>query len=106
MAAKNVPQDRADAAQVLQLYSENPHIDPRKPLLYSLKKMGIEDPEAWMKQTDPPIPPGALQILQDMGVRPDLIEFAVTRSQEQDPRLPTDEGPTTEQVGQMMGAPA
>ena len=109
MAAKNIPQERQEAAQVMQMYGNDPNIDRRRPLLYSLRKMGIKDPEGWLKQSDPPVPAAALQALQDMGIDPRVIALAVQRAQQQDPQLPVEQqGPDADQVEQLMagGAPA
>jgi hypothetical protein len=43
MAARNVPQDRQDAVQIMQLFGQNPFIDPRRPLLKALELFGIKD---------------------------------------------------------------
>lgn len=102
MAARNVPQDRQDAGIFINQLMQNPYIDPQRPLMRGLELLGVRDPEAWLKKTDPPVPPLALEALQKMGVNPALIRRAVTVAQASDPRL-AQEGPDTQQVGQMMG---
>ena len=102
--------------QIMQMFGQNPFVDPRRPLMKALELFGIRDPEGWLKQGDPPVPPLALRALENMGVDRRLIQRAVQVAQQSDPRLnpeqPTPEeqqqqpGPTTEQVDQMMqGAP-
>jgi hypothetical protein len=104
MAARNIPQDRQDAVQVMQLFGQNPFIDPRRPLLKALELFGIKDTEAWLKQTEKPVPPVTLQYLESAGVRPELIQFAVQQAQAQDPQLAQDEqGPDSAAVANMMG---
>ena len=112
MAARNVPQDRQDAQMFFALAANNPHIDPRRPLLKGLELCGIKDPEAWLKQTDQPVPPMALQLLEQAGVAPELIANAVAVAQRADPRLADPEeaaqqagGPGVQQMDQMMQLP-
>jgi hypothetical protein len=102
MAARNIPQDRQDAGIFINQLGQNPYIDPKKPLMKGLELLGIRDPESWLKQTDPPVPPMALEVLQKMGVNPSLIQRAVTVAQSQDPRL-AQEGPDVGQVNAAMG---
>jgi hypothetical protein len=68
MAAENVPQMRQDAVQKMQLFGQHPNIDPRRPLLKGAEMFGVKDPEAWLKQQDPPVPPAALE-MRRVGVR-------------------------------------
>lgn len=115
MAQRNVPQDRQDAMQFFQM-SQNPQLDPRRPLIKGLELMGIEDPESWLAAGDKPVPPAALEMLkQALGpVHAPLVDFAVQQAQAQDPRLapqpgPSDgsgqmTGPTVPDVNAMMGA--
>jgi hypothetical protein len=103
MAAENVPQQRQDAVQILQLFGNNPFIDQRRPLKKALELFGVKDPEAWLKQSDPPVPPLALQVLEQMGVDPSMIQRAVQVAQQQDPQLnPEQQGPDAGQVDGMM----
>jgi len=103
MAARNIPQDRQDAQTFLGPMMQNPYIDPKRPLMRGLELLGIRDPEAWLKQTDPPVPPLALEALQKMGVNPALIKRAVQVAQAADPRLAPEQGPDVQQVNQAMG---
>jgi len=106
MAAENVQQNIQLAQIYLQL-SENPYLDGRKPMIRALSLLGEKDPESWLKQTDPPVPPLALELLAKMGVPPEQIQFAVSEAQRRDPTLPPEQqGPDAQQVDQMMGAPA
>jgi Holliday junction resolvasome RuvABC DNA-binding subunit len=66
--------------------------------------MGVRDPEAALKQQAPPVPQGALDMLVQMGFDKRLIEYAVQSAQQADPQL--QQGPSTDQVTQMMGDPS
>lgn len=103
MAARNVPQDRQDAQAFFGMAAQNPHIDARRATLRGLELMGVDDPVGWLKRSDPPVPPLALEVMQKMGVDPRVIQFAVGQAQRQDPQLP-DPGPDVGQVNQAMGA--
>lgn len=104
MAARNVPQDRQDGLQVMQVLGGNQFIDPRRPLQYFMEKYGIKDGEAWFKQQEMPVPPAALQYLEASGVRPELIQFAIKQAQANDPQLQQQEqGPDSAAVANMMG---
>lgn len=105
MAAENVPQMRQDGMQVLQMLGENPHVDPRRPLLFALSKFGVRDPESWLKQAEAPVPQAALEALARMGVDPRLIQRAVEVGQRQDPRL-QQQGPDVAQVERLMAGAA
>jgi hypothetical protein len=102
MAARNIPQDRADAQAFFGLAAQNPHVDGRRATLRALELMGVDDPVGWLKATDEPIPPMVLQILEQMGVDPNAISFAVQTAQQQDPRFPEEQGPNAQQVEQAM----
>jgi hypothetical protein len=102
MAARNIPQDRADAQAFFGLAAQNPHVDGRRATLRALELMGVDDPVGWLKATDEPIPPMVLQILEQMGVDPNAISFAVQTAQQQDPRFPEEQGPNQAQVEQAM----
>lgn len=107
MAAENVPQMRQDAVQIMQLFGQNPYLDPRQPLMKALSLFGVKDPESWLKQAEPPVPPLALEALQRMGVDPRLIQRAIQVAQEQEPQLPPEQqGPGVGDVSQMMGMAA
>jgi hypothetical protein len=65
-----------------------------------------------LRQTDAPVPPLVFTALQDLGVDPRVISFAIETAQRQDPRLgpegetPAEQGPNVAQVDQMMGTAA
>jgi hypothetical protein len=102
MAARNIPQDRQDAIQIMQLFGNNPFVDQRRPLQKAMELYGIKDPEAWLKRAEPPVPPAALQYLEQSGIDPAIIQFAVQQAQAQDPQL-AQEGPDSAAVANMMG---
>lgn len=101
MAARNIPQDRADATQLMNTFGHSWFINPTKPLLRALELCGVKHPQAWLRDPEPPIPPHALKLLEIAGVDPNLLSNAVrvarTVSAPQ-------EGPSAEQVTAMMGA--
>jgi hypothetical protein len=103
MAAKNVVQDRADGMQAMQIFGQNPFIDPQQVLLYSLKKFGVQNPKSWLKQQAPPVPPEAVAALKrSLPERAQLIDFIVARAQRADPQLPQDPGPNVPMVDAAM----
>jgi hypothetical protein len=92
MAARNIPQDRQDAQAFFALAAGNPHVDGRRASLRALELMGVDDPEGWLKQSAPPLPPAILEILdKELGVDPRLIQQAVAAAQQRDPQLPPEE---------------
>jgi hypothetical protein len=101
MAARNIPQDRADAQLLMQLAGHNWFINPTKPLLRALELVGIKHPQSWLRDPDPPIPPQALKLLELAGVDPVIISNAVRIGRTV--KAPQ-EGPDAEQVTAMMGA--
>jgi hypothetical protein len=106
MAARNIPQDRQDAQFFLGL-SQNPFVEPKRALLRALELAGVDDPQGWLKQSQPPVPPVVLEKLQQMGVDPRIIKRAVEVSQQEDPQLPVDpqqQGPSREQMDGVMAA--
>lgn len=88
MQARNVPMEMQRAQMLMQAFNGNPHIDQR--LLYNevLRLMQVEQPQQWMTQQPPPIPPEALQLLEKGGVRKNLIDAAVQTAQRADPMIP------------------
>jgi hypothetical protein len=103
MAARNIPQDRQDAQIFLSLV-DNQYLDGSRPLLKALELLGERDPHGWLKREDPPVPPMAIALLKRMlPGKAQLIDFAVARAQQSDPRLP-DPGPNVGQMDAMMGA--
>ena len=100
MAARNIPQDRADASQLMNMFAHSWYINPTKPLERALELMGVKHPKAWMKAQEPPIPAMALSMLKLAGVDPQLIEQAVMKARTvSSPQ----EGPTGDQVTAMLG---
>jgi hypothetical protein len=89
MAAKNIPQDRQDAMQMMNLFGNNPHVDPKRVLLEALKLFGLDrtKAQAWLTRPETPVPPEALKLLEDAGVNGDLIRWAVSKAQRDDPQL-------------------
>jgi hypothetical protein len=108
MAARNVPQDRQDAQMLMTMFGQHPNVDPRRPLERALKLMGVDDVQGWLKQDAPPVPPMALQLLEQAGVAPELIRFAVSQAQRQQPQLGggEEQGPDVAMMNQAMGAAA
>jgi hypothetical protein len=107
MAAPNMQQNIQLAQMMLGPISQSQYVDPAKPLEHALTLLGVKDPQSWLKQTDPPVPPKALDILGQMGVKPDLIQYAIAEAQRTDPMLnPEQQGPQPADLEQMMGAPS
>ena len=104
MAAKNIPQDRADAQLLMNLFGHSWYVNPTKPLERALELCGIKHPKGWLKAQEPPIPAMALSFLKLAGVDPNLIEQAVIKARTvSSPQ----EGPSPDMVTAMMGgAPA
>jgi hypothetical protein len=100
MAARNIPQDRADAAQLMNMFAHSWYINPTKPLERALELMGVKHPKAWMRAQEPPIPAMALSFLKLAGVDPTLIEQAVMKARTVSA---PQEGPTADQVTGMLG---
>jgi hypothetical protein len=104
MAARNVPQDRQDAQMFLGL-SQNPFVDPKRALIRSLELMGVDDPQGWLKQSEPPVPPAVFQTLAQDGVDGRLIQRAIEVAQREDPQLAQEQGPNVQQMNGAMGVP-
>jgi hypothetical protein len=103
MAAKNIPQDRADAQLLMNLFGHSWYVNPTKPLERALELCGIKHPKGWMKAQEPPIPAMALSFLKLAGVDPNLIEQAVMKARTvSSPQ----EGPAQAEVTAMMGGAA
>jgi hypothetical protein len=94
MAAKNIPQERQDGQQVMALFGSNPHVDPRRPLMYALKKFGLKSDEAqaWLAKPETPVPQSVFKLLEEGGVDAELIQYAVKLAQRSDPQLAPPEG--------------
>lgn len=105
MAARNVPQDRQDAAQYFQL-AQNPYIDPLHAMVKGLELLGNPNPQDWLKQGDPPVPQAALNYLAQMGVPGELLHQAMANAERADPMLAQqNQGPGVQQVDQAMQGP-
>lgn len=100
MAARNVPQDRADATQLMQMFAHSWYVNPTKPLIRSLELMGVKHPQSWLRDPSPPIPQQALGLLEQAGVDPNLIQQAVIRART---LSAPQEGPSAGDVSAMMG---
>lgn len=100
MAARNIPQDRADANQLASLTHGNFFLDPVKPLLRILELSGVKHPKAWLKAENPTIPSVVLDILKSAGVDPTLIEQALLRARTVSS---PDEGPGVSEVTSALG---
>jgi len=77
-APKNIPQDRQDAMQAMQLFAQVPGVDLRKLALWAMDKMGIAGPEQFM---GPPqtVPPQTLDLVkealvQQAGMKPEMAD--------------------------------
>jgi hypothetical protein len=104
MAERNIQQDRMDAVQIIQNFvagPASPYIDPERAILRAVELFGEKDPRSWLKRTDPPVPPMAIELLKRAGVDPRLVDQAVQVAQQNDPRLA--QGPDVAQTDQMMG---
>ncbi len=100
MAERNIPQDRADAIQLMQTFGHSWYVNPTKPLERAMELFGVKHPKAWMKAQEPPIPAMALSFLKLAGVDPQLIEQAVMKARTVSA---PQEGPTSDQVTGMLG---
>lgn len=100
MAARNTPQDRADATQIMQMFAHSWYINPTKPLLRALELCGVKHPQSWLRDPSPPIPEHALGLLEQAGVDPNLIQQAVIRART---ISAPQEGPSAGDVSAMMG---
>lgn len=77
MAARNVPQDRADAAQWLNSFAHDPFMDWTKVRLESLRLMGAKHPPAFLKAEPQTVPLAALRLMLKMGADPAMLTAAV-----------------------------
>jgi hypothetical protein len=88
MAARNIPQDRADAQFLWNEVAHDPFMDPMKPRIRALEKYGIENPQSWLRGQQPPIPRIMLRLLLQADVPPEVIAQTYIRAKE----LETPEG--------------
>jgi len=102
MAAKNTPQERADANQILQALAHDWYINPTKARLFAMEKMGIKHPQAWLRDPTPNVPLVALRFLLNDGVDPNRLIQAVLRAREVSA---PQEGPAAQQVAEQIPSP-
>lgn len=100
LAAKNVPQERSDAQIMLQTLSHDFYLDPLKPRLEAMRKLGIERPEEWLRSQKPAIPLATLRMLVKLKVPPEVIQRAVIAARTAE--YP-EQGAGAEQVADMGG---
>lgn len=86
LAPENVPQQRQDANMMMSLL-QNPQINPEQGLQFVLRNMGIDQPEGFMVQQQPP-PTVPVQVMESFtksleaaGVDQALIRQAVAKAQ-------------------------
>jgi hypothetical protein len=100
-APENVPQQRADAQAFVAL-SQDPRMNGEKLLIRALELYGIDQPEGYVKPSEPQIPAGVMQqFLQSVGVPPEMfMQFLDAQQQGEQPPAG---GPTVNgQVGAEM----
>ena len=100
MAARNTPQDRADANQIFQLLAHDWYINPTKARLRGMELLGIKHPQAWLRDPTPSAPMLAFQFLIAKGYDPNDIAQAVIRAREVSA---PQEGPSANQITEMVG---
>lgn len=100
LAAKNIPQERSDAQMILQLLAHNWYLDPIKPLLEAMRKLGIQRPEDWLRPAQPALPLAVLRVMMQAGVPAELIQRAVITAR----TLEAPERQGAEQVADMGGS--
>lgn len=77
LAAKNIPQERSDAQMMINTLAHDWYLDPIKPRLEAMRKMGIERPTEWLRPPQPALPLATLRVLMQAGVPAELIQRAV-----------------------------
>lgn len=80
LAAKNLPQERSDAQIMLTQLAHDWYLDPLKPRLEALRKLGVERPQDWLRPAQPALPLGVLRIMLKLGVPAEVIQQAVIRA--------------------------
>lgn len=81
MAARNIPQERNDAAQLMNLFGGDFYVDPTKMRLLAMRKAGIKHPKAYLRAAEPSVPMVALTFLRESGrVDPNLLAQAELRA--------------------------
>jgi hypothetical protein len=83
MVARNIPQDRNDASQLMSLFGGDFYVDPTKMRVRALRLMGIEHPESYLRNPEPSVPKIVLKFLEEAGkIDPNMIEVAEIRARE------------------------
>lgn len=70
---ENIPQNRADAQMALTLLGENPVVDQRKLSEWAIRRMGVENPEAFLASPEATVPAAVLDRLAEAGVPVELL---------------------------------
>lgn len=84
MAARNVPQDRADAAQMLNSFGHDPFMDWTKVRLEALRLMGVKHPSSFLKGEPQTVPQAILPFLTQLGVDPAITTRALLAARRQE----------------------
>jgi hypothetical protein len=100
MAARNIPQDRADAAQIFNTVAHDWFINPTKARMRFLELMGVKHPQAWLRDPEPSVPQATLRFLLQAGVDPSLLAQSVLHAREV---TAPQEGPSAGQITSMGG---
>lgn len=82
MMARNVPQDRSDATQIMSMFAGDFYVDPTKIRLQALRLMGVQNPEAMLRAQEPSVPMVFIKFLERAGVDVNLIKQAELRARE------------------------
>lgn len=102
MAARNTPQDRADAAQLFNTLAGDWFTNPTMVREQFYRLMGFKNPKAWLRSPEPSVPTTALRMLVQLGYDPQAIAMAVLRAREVSA---PQEGESAEQLTALSGAP-
>lgn len=100
MAARNVPQDRSDATQLLNSFAHDWFINPTKPREEALRLMGIKHPKAWLRSQQPSAPLATLRMMLAGGADPALMARSIIAARTTEA---PDEGQDAEQVAALSG---
>jgi hypothetical protein len=80
---------RQDAQMWMQMFGQNPMVEPQMVLEKALGLMGVENPKGWMKPPEQQVPAGVLdmlaQVIQQQGGDPSMIAEAIEAFQQQQP---------------------
>lgn len=82
MAARNIPQDRADASQLFNMLAGDWFTNPTKVRERVYELMGAKFPHDWLRSPEPSIPESTLRFLMEAGVDPAIIQQAYLRARE------------------------